>query len=44
MPDPKRCNDAPTLWALDKPEMSLRNFIADPQRPQANKERTKGKK
>jgi hypothetical protein len=44
MPDPKRWKDAPTLWALDKPEVSLRNFIADPQRPQANKEGMKGKK
>jgi hypothetical protein len=32
------------LWALEKPEVSIRNFVADPQRPQANKERSKGKK
>jgi hypothetical protein len=36
--------NAPTLWALEKVEVSMRNFVADPQRLQANKERTKGKK
>jgi hypothetical protein len=35
--------NTPTLWVLEKPELSLRNFVADPQRPQTNKERTKGK-
>jgi hypothetical protein len=43
MPEPKRCKDAPTLWVLEKPEVSVRIFIADHQHPQANKERTNGK-
>jgi hypothetical protein len=44
MPYPRRCKNAPPLWAIDKPEVSLRNFIANPQRPQANKEKMNGKK
>jgi hypothetical protein len=43
MPKPKVCKDAPTLWALEGPEVPMRNFVADPQHPQANKERMKGK-
>jgi hypothetical protein len=34
----------PTLWALEKLAVSIRNFVADCQCPQANKEITKGKK
>jgi hypothetical protein len=36
--------NTPILWALEKQEVSIRNFVADSQRPQANKGRTKGKK
>jgi hypothetical protein len=36
--------NALALWALEKPEVSIRNFVADPQCPQANRERQKGKK
>jgi hypothetical protein len=30
MQEPKRCKDIPTLWALEKPEVSIRNFLSDP--------------
>jgi hypothetical protein len=36
--------NTPILWVLEKLEVSIRTFVADRQLPQANKERTKGRK